>query len=459
MKAKHILSVIIGTLLIPCYLSSCGEDRWKAYAEQTATAQWIDDTMRVYYYWLDDLPSTDKVNYFQEPFTFFKKLLSKNDKFSTIDSLQSQTGNTRAIPYTNYSYGFHFQAYSTSAGEGQILVQVLYVAENTPASEIGLQRGDWIVEINGESLTEATYPLLLGSGAMQLTIGRYDPTLQAISVTEAPKTIAPARAIEDNPVHFSQLYEAGGKRVGYLVYNHFSAGPSSNTSAYNQQLVETCRNFAAAGVNEFVLDLRYNNGGLVSCAELLCSLLAPADALGQNLGYLEYNSNFSPQSYPFTLGRYLSDPSANLNLSRVYVLTGQYTASASEMVINCLKPFMEVILIGETTVGKNVGSTVFTNQERLITMSPIICKIFNKNEESDYSSGFTPDYRVNEREDFSRFLPFGDTDECLLSTALGLIATGEQPESEGETRAAGNFTSVYNSLDQLATQAVIIDKR
>ena len=84
MKARNILILILGTLILPIYLTSCGVDRWKEYAGQTQTDRWIDDTMRVWYYWVDAIPHTNDLNYFQAPFTFFASLKSEEDKFSTV---------------------------------------------------------------------------------------------------------------------------------------------------------------------------------------------------------------------------------------------------------------------------------------------------------------------------------------------------------------------------------------
>ncbi|MCO7114117.1 S41 family peptidase [Bacteroides uniformis] len=93
----------------------------------------------------------------------------------------------------------------------------------------------------------------------------------------------------------------GSKKIGYLVYNHFSSGPTDNSNEYDNDLRSAFQYFASQQVNEFILDLRYNNGGLLSCAELLCTMLAPSSALGQELGYLEFNNRFNPQIVPFTL--------------------------------------------------------------------------------------------------------------------------------------------------------------
>ena len=261
MKARNILILILGTLILPIYLTSCGVDRWKEYAGQTQTDRWIDDTMRVWYYWVDAIPHTNDLNYFQAPFTFFASLKSEEDKFSTIDSLVSVT-TTRSIPYTDYSYGFQFTTnqIEVEGEENAIVAQILYVADGSPASEIGLKRGDWIMKMDGNFITEQNYKKLYGSSAMELTVGYYDVEKNAIVAYDKPRQIASARPVNDNPVHYKNVYTSGSKKIGYLVYNHFSSGPTDNSNEYDNDLRSAFQYFASQQVNEFILDLRYNNG-------------------------------------------------------------------------------------------------------------------------------------------------------------------------------------------------------
>lgn len=457
MKARNILIFILGTLIVPIYLSSCGEDRWAAYAGQTMTDRWIDDTMRVWYYWNEDIPNTNKLNYFQEPFTFYASLLSKSDgkngtHYSTIDSLVSVT---RSIPYTDHSYGFQFTTNRVENNDTALYAHVLYVAQDSPASAIKLERGDWIMEMDGEPITNKNYEKLYGSVAMELTVGYYDAINDTIVAYKEPRDIAAARSINDNPVFYRNVYTAGSKRVGYLVYNHFSAGVTDNSNEYNNELRSASQYFAGQQVNEFILDLRYNNGGLLSCAELMCALLAPADKLGQELGYLGFNNRIKPQEVPFSLNASLIQGGANLNLNTLYVLTSAQTASASEMVINCLKPFMnKVVIIGATTEGKNVGSTTFASPELMISISPIVCKIYNSEGKSDYEKGFKPDLEVNENSDLARFLPFGNPNELMLYTALGVIdGSIVIPEKKPATMKTSVIT---NSIERRGSHAVKI---
>jgi len=460
MKATNILLFLLGTLIIPLYLTSCGQDRWPEYAEQTKTDRWIDDTMRLWYYWDKDIPKSNVLNYFSEPFTFFKSLLSKKDgnggsPFSTIDSITTAT--SRSIAPTDYSYGLEFELKPVKNNDTAYYARVLYAAHNSPASEASLKRGDWIMKMNNKLITRKNYARLYGDQAMELTVGYYDTVNDTIMAYPNAYNISGARSIKDNPVFYYNTYIKGNKRIGYLVYNHFSFGPSDNESdvSYNTELLNASNYFASQQVNEFVLDLRYNNGGYISCAQLLATILAPASALGAEMGYLEFNNQINPQTQSFYLDQNLISGGSNLNLSTLYILTTDETASASEMLINCLKPYMTIKIIGETTVGKNVGSKTFINSELQIAISPIVCKIYNTKGKSDYADGLTPDQILYESSNLANFLPFGNENELLLAKAIDLI-TGSSTSSIQTTPHSLKTTSFVNSIARRADKAVRI---
>ena len=408
--------------------------------------------MRVWYYWKQDIPHTNDLNYFSPPFEFFASVLSEQDgkdgqPFSTIDSLDAPA--TRGVPSTDYGYGFQYTTNHVEDNDTALYARLLYVSPDSPAGEAGLERGDWILEMDGEPITENNYSRLNGGEGITLTVGYYDAAQDTILAYAEPQTLAPARTFYDNPVHYRNVYVSGSKRVGYLVYNHFTGGLTENGTEYDDDLREAFSYFATEQVNEFVLDLRYNNGGQLSCASLLCAMLAPSSALGQTLAYLEFNESIGEQEMVFDES--LIQGGANLNLSRLYVLTSTETASASEMLINCLKPYMEVVLVGGTTVGKNVASRAFVNEELMLEMRPIVCKLYNADRESEYAEGFTADVSVDENGDMARFLPFGNPDELMLYTALNLI-NGTQ--SGTQQAAAQTVTVKYNSVARKASQAV-----
>ncbi len=442
-------------------MSGCGEDRWAAYATQTATDQWIDDTMRVWYYWAKEMPESKNLNYFQAPATFFKSLLYSSDKFSSIDSLNVTTSN-RSIGSTNYSYGMEYSV--TKVNDTAYYAHVLYTVVDSPAEEAGLQRGDWVMSFNGVPLTKQNYTALLGGSAAEIVVGRYDAEQkQVVAVDDNPRHLSEARSIDDNPVYCVKVFDVNATRVGYLAYNHFTPGATYSATAqgsatnYDDALRQASTQLAAAGIDELVLDLRYNNGGYVSCAQLLATLLAPASALGQPMATLEYNAHFQPVEILLDASRI--GQGTNLDLKRLFVLTTGETASASEMVMNCLKPYMDVVQIGTTTVGKNMGARSFDNVEQMVSITPMICKIYNALGESDYDKGFSPTNTaliVDENKFLANFFPLGTPDEALLSTAFSYIA-GET-ESVVATRSMQHSKSetIVTSLQRRATKGVML---
>lgn len=442
-------------------MSGCGEDRWAAYATQTATDRWIDDTMRVWYYWAKEMPESKNLNYFQAPATFFKSLLYSSDKFSSIDSLNVTTSN-RSIGSTNYSYGMEYSV--TKVNDTAYYAHVLYTVVDSPAEEAGLQRGDWVMSFNGVPLTKQNYTALLGGSAAEIVVGRYDAEQkQVVAVDDNPRHLSEARSIDDNPVYCVKVFDVNATRVGYLAYNHFTPGATYSATAqgsatnYDDALRQASTQLAAAGIDELVLDLRYNNGGYVSCAQLLATLLAPASALGQPMATLEYNAHFQPVEILLDTSRI--GQGTNLDLKRLFVLTTGETASASEMVMNCLKPYMDVVQIGTTTVGKNMGARSFDNVEQMVSITPMICKIYNALGESDYDKGFSPTNTaliVDENKFLANFFPLGTPDEALLSTALSYIA-GET-ESVVATRSMQHSKSetIVTSLQRRATKGVML---
>ncbi|MDR0976566.1 MAG: PDZ domain-containing protein [Prevotellaceae bacterium] len=456
-------------------------------ANRTATQEWIESTLREHYLWFSEIPASANLDYSLDDEPFFTSLLSSKDGYSRNGthhyfSYMDKITPTRNFIEADYSYGFEFAGLRLSK-EGKEIAAVLYVLPGSPAEEAGLRRGDWILTIDGKKMTtDDELKALLGGPACTLSIGR-EPTLSGGRMTFGETVdnlpLPAARAVDDNPVFMHKVITTpGGTKVGYLVYNEFEAGPSGKAgdTAYDEQLRRVSNEFLDNGVSEVVLDLRYNNGGLITSGILLCSILQPAAQLGQRLGYLEYNTKHSPRKSYFTTNaaQYLKSGS-NLNLRRLFVLTSSTTASASEMVINCLRPFMEVTVIGQTTVGKNVGSEPYTDDTDTWEMHPIVCKLTNSEDFGDYSAGFPPSsgQTLSEMYQFDNqgyvisvldMLPLGDTNERLLQAALQAIdpayATSATLPTRSTPDVAGGghyyLPSAFNSLARKATAGVVI---
>ena len=412
-------------------LSACDKEEVRI-TDTNQVNNWIEETMRANYLWYDELPDKSQLNFSADPETFFNSLLSDKDgkeingslhHFSTIE----KSATTKAILDEQNSYGFDFAVTKLQTKEQQTfnIALVIYVLPNSPAAEAGLRRGDWILGVNGElgSISEDYNSLRSGEKAT-LYIADYDREKKSF-VNARNLTIAASRAVEDTPFLKDSVYQVGGKTVGYLMYNHFASDPEGyKGSAYNEQMAALFARFKQQGVNEFILDLRYNGGGLLTCAQLLASFLAPSSALGQVFCKEVYNDLHQSKNPSVKLLHTTEVSAGTLNLQRLYVLTRTSTASSSELVINGLRPLMgqeQVRLIGRTTLGKTVGMTIYDQSSKYgWIMQPITFYVFNGEGKADYADGFTPDVEVNEYE--QTLGQFGTTDDPLFAQAMAEIS-------------------------------------
>ena len=415
-------------------LTSCGEDRTGEFYALIEDRMWIEEVMRENYLWAEDMPVIEKENdYFQEPATFFKKLLSKNalngkgDKYSYMEETPKES-RTLTLDRTS-TFGMEFILTSDPTGTtAHTFARVLYVLPDSPAQKAGIERGDWISAINDERITTDNYEKLTQGGNVSLTRTRITPLENGPGwqVSKDVLNVGASVAMEINPFLVNKVLEADGQKIAYLVYNEFATGPNNEgtESAYNEQMKQIFAQFKAQSPDAFILDLRYNNGGFLQCAQALGSLLAPATAMGQNFANLTFNAKADPQVIRYSFDTQYAD--ANLNLNKIYILTGKYTASASEVIINGLIPYLgaeNVVLIGTKTEGKNVAMTSFKNETHGLTLWPVIAYVSNANNEGDYSEGFQPTYQLDEN-NVIRWYPLGNPEEYLLKNTLSLITTG-----------------------------------
>ena len=415
-------------------LTSCGEDRTGEFYALIEDRMWIEEVMRENYLWAEDMPVIEKEDdYFQEPATFFKKMLSKNalngkgDKYSYMEETPKES-ITLTLDRTS-TYGMEFILTSDPTGTtAHTFARVLYVLPDSPAQKAGIERGDWISAINDERITTDNYEKLTQGGNVSLTRTRITPLENGPGwqVSKDVLNVGASVAMEINPFLVNKVWEADGQKIAYLVYNEFATGPNNEgtESAYNEQMKQIFAQFKAQSPDAFILDLRYNNGGFLQCAQALGSLLAPATAMGQNFANLTFNAKANPQVIRYSFDTQYAD--ANLNLNKIYILTGKYTASASEVIINGLIPYLgaeNVVLIGTKTEGKNVAMTSFKNETHGLTLWPVIAYVSNANNEGDYSEGFQPTYQLDEN-NVIRWYPLGNPEEYLLKNTLSLITTG-----------------------------------
>lgn len=386
-----------------------------------AANTWIHEAMSYYYLWNTNMPSLASSNTAAKPTDYFYTLLNdygKTDRFSWID--ESYTNLQNQLNGVNTVLGIKNNAFFTDDTKTSIAFVLAYVLKGSPAAKAGLKRGDIILKVDDQTITSTNYNTILSNQTLKL--GLADFTNGAFVANGKNVTVTKVE-LQTNPILADTVIEWSGKKVGYLAYSQF-------LSSFDDSLRAIFGRFKTAGVNELVLDFRYNGGGYVVSSDLITNLTvkdAPA-RVGKLMNKKVYNATYtaylertSGASAFETL--FKSEPNNLGTLNRVFVLTAGNTASASELVINNLKPFMEVILIGENTYGKNVGSFTLTDPSKRweFGLQPITFLTNNANGESNYGTvnGFTPNYLLADN-----VLPYkalGNPAETYFNKALSII--------------------------------------
>lgn len=445
---------------------SCKEDNDPVPAVETANTKvnsWIYQNMEFWYYWNTQLPATSDKN--QEPEDYFQSLLVSEDRFSWIQPNYQELVNS--LQGITKESGYEYVLYRESEGSNNVIAQILYVKPNSPASAAGLKRGDVITKVNNTQFTTENYRSLLDDAKKSHAL-TYKAILVGQNAFDPEKTIAvdPVEYTED-PNYYSSVIDLNGRKIGYYVYNFFSNG-TNGSNAYDNKMQTIFADFKSQGITDLVLDLRFNSGGSESSAQSLASFVGKGIDDTKVFATRVYNSKVDteirkdPSLGASFLTTKFQAKAANignqLNGNRVYVLTSSRTASASELIINALKPFMDVFLIGDVTYGKNVGSISIYDEESTTNtwgLQPIVVKVFNSLGQSDYSTGFQPN--VLDKDNSLYLYPLGDQKEALLAQAIGQI-TGAATTGRLRTRDETREFIGHSLDDKRRSFNLVIDK-
>lgn len=370
--------------------------------------------------------------------------------FSYIQKLPTgtDTRNEKIDKEQTYSFGF-INALGVNFGEGKLGLCIQGVYPDSPAAKAGIKRGHYITEIDGlpitESNIEATFQkLVLPSSQLsaKLTFGTFTNN----NLFDAHSAQLQSEFMYCNPILYHDVItDYPQHTIGYLVYNGFDAG-------FDPELFDVFKAFKNQNVTDLILDFRYNGGGHVISANLIASCIAADASKGKVFAQYRYNDSrmaamgnkrptetFSYEHYA-NLKSALTD--GGLNLKRIYCITGNATASASELVINALRGIdIEVVLVGERTHGKNVGMEYTDHKVNNDTyrIVPITFQTYNAKGFGDYEKGFEPDIAIHENDTdndgyFDDFKDFGDKDEALLARTIQEITGQQLPTIRRSTR-------------------------
>lgn len=434
MKVKYTLLLALSAFILSSCNSSDDDSPTPDTSSPTYVNDWIYKQMGMYYLWNETLPANPDKSL--TPDKFFETLLNKEDRFSWIqDNYEELLAFLSGV--SSGDIGFEYIGYLQSESSDSILAQIAYVKPNTPAQVAGLKRGDLFTHVDGVQLTKDNWRSLLSGKSSTAQITFVDSNL----ANPINKNIVKITKYAENPIYLDSTYTISNKKIGYLAYNFFSPDNGSGDRQYDLQLNKVFADFKSKGITDLILDLRYNSGGSMQSSIILSSLIVPDVSTNKVFSSVQFNplyqaaytkkygadalvDNFMDKiEISKTKQEKLNNPGT---IKSLYVLTGNWTASASEMLINGLKPYMNVYLIGTTTVGKNVGSFTIHDEDNKSNkwgMQPIVLKYFNSDGKSDFEKGFTPDQKL--LDNYRDKLPLGNTQEEMLQAAIQTI-TGVQ---------------------------------
>ena len=435
------IEVLENTINLTIKVNNECEERYKG-EKYFRIHEFIWTALNDYYLWQEEVPSLadeikpigsaryrELIKPYPEPESFFESLKYEQDKYSLIRSNYEDIENS--IKGIDANNGLKFILSRYGSGEN-ILGVVTHILAESDAATKDIKRGDIFTSVDGQNLNLNNYRELLFGDNLNYTLNMADLNNNLLSPNGKNVSLTKTENFQSNPIQISKIINTGTSKIGYLMYNQFAEG-------FDDDLNNVFSSFKAEQINDLILDLRYNGGGLVRSAVNLAGMIT-----GQFNGevFAKYLWNKKLMTYFNTdLERFSSQleinfsesladgtPINSLNLSRVYIITSGRSASSSELVINGLSPYINVIQVGDNTYGKNVGgpAALYDYIDNDGTKHPnhtyaIYCMTFysaNSNDFYDYADGLAPQEELKLKEDLANMGTLGDNSDPLLALTI-----------------------------------------
>ena len=388
--------------------------------------EWTYAQMKHHYYWCDDLPSTDSVDFNVTPSAFYGSLKSKKDRFSYYETNTAYNGSLDRYMQT---LGIVAQEYE-GASCGPVM-RIELVEATSPFAQT-LKRGDWILRPQpGADFLERIAWRGQSLQSDRPEVERYDTlkTHHSLRMDFEPENAS--------TVYLDSIYMVGGHRIGYFYYKRYEEATD---------LFPVLSRFREADITDLVIDLRSNGGGLVRTAVYLASAFAPDSCYGMPATYLRYNRQVTMDRFGDTTScsiyRYFTAETAAYVAShpkRICFLVSRHTASASESTIKMISSYADVALVGESTCGKGVGMYDISDSNYPMVLVPITFRYFNSLWQTVPDEGLAPDVSVTDVYDVN-LKEIGSLEEPLLRKAVQLIV-GDEGETPLDSLVSDSFSA------------------
>ncbi len=439
MKTKLILACIAGLFLITACKKNHDVSGNNPSINTPTAEELVMDSVYLFskeaYFWNDLIPSYTQFNprQYKGPSELQSasnvmnaiKKLQPLDRFSFVTTIE---GSNSIQTGENKDFGFFLKAGSIDKAlpYDSVYWYVTYVYDQSNAGSAGVKRG-WIInKINGTQLgyDQSSVDILNNTFFGTATSANFEFIKPdgSTSIASLSKT-----SFQANSVLYKNVIITDGNKVGYLVFNQFF-GESSRS-----ELANAFTYFQSQGITDLVIDLRYNPGGSTETQDTLADLIAPLAAGNQKMYTYQFNQQLQQGNFPLlknkpgfenvsfaeAINTVNYQKAGSLNLSRVFFIVSGSTASASELLINNLKPYISVKIIGDTTYGKPVGFFPIEIASKY-AIYPISFRTINSAGNADYYNGFAPDNLTPDGVNKD----WGDITEPSLAATLKYINTG-----------------------------------
>jgi C-terminal processing protease CtpA/Prc len=394
--------------------------------------------------------------------TLFSNLLISSDEKSTL--IEDYNTITESLPRTAFTNGLEFGVIANPSNNNLVIGYVTHILPNSNASTKNIIRGEYFTAVDGVQLTKTNYQDLLINGLDNFTLimANFDGTI----TTPNAKTVSLEKQAYTYPATFMEkVISVNAENIGYLMYHNDFSKNSIN------DLNNTFLNFNNQNVTKLILDLRYNigSGGFAKNIAKIASMISAQNA-DEVLIKEQWNSKAQtwflanqPDSlvtrFPKTLGSNININS--LNSTDVYIILNGNNfegSSATELLINSLKPHINVHIIGKQTAGNNTGTITLYNSDdydfplknetHTVALQPIVLSFLNKNDQT-YENGFSPNINLCANEDVLDLGVLGEDSDPILNSVLNYISTGNAVSNTNCN--PNNFDYLFNSINTQKT--------
>jgi len=397
MRIRSITIIFVAIIIISCKTTDSSDEIDPKILQDN---KYLLSLLESWYLWNNEIDSDQNAANFESPQDLLDQVkYSQLDRWSSISDAAQFTTYYDEGTYLGYGFFYNWDDDNN--------VRFGYTYNNSPFGKAGIKRGYKLLKIDGVDVqTISDWSNIFGVNEIGFT--------QSFLIEDLDGNQAEYQISKDivtiNTVLHADTLSVGNETVGYLVFETF-------INPAREELDEAFGLFQSAEIDRLILDMRYNGGGQVSVATYLANYIIGQENNGQLLFKYQHNEGRTANNQVYALEKF-----GVLEIDELIILTTERTASASELILNGLKPLMTVTHIGVgNTYGKPVGSYGWYSLDESEVYSIISFSLVNSNDIGDYFDGIEPDFTACD--DLKS--PFGDTNESLFGAAIEYVATGQ----------------------------------